>query len=106
MDNDKLRNPLISIPFCLESNSGAYGEGLREADIVLVDQLLTLERRGLEEHAHRVRPPRTPSNISVSPLTVPDCLMSGSLRTLFLSGLRLRSYEAGGQVRKRYSDGV
>jgi hypothetical protein len=50
------------------------------------------------------RPLHTPSNISVIPATVPVCLIHGSLRTLFLSGLRLRSYEASCPVSKGDSD--
>lgn len=61
-------------------------------------------RRNTLGGMHPVGPLHTPSNISVIPATVPACLISGSLKTLFLSGLRLRSYEARPPVSKGSSN--
>jgi len=93
---------VISIPLHVERcDSGTHRKRFREVNIILINQLLTLKDERELERAHpQSVTPLTPSNISVSPATVPICLMSGSLRTLFLSGWRLRSYETGRLVRE------
>ena len=46
MDDYELQTPLISIQFCLKrGNYSTYRKRLREADVVLIDQLLALDAR-------------------------------------------------------------